>query len=244
VEGHDISIVPDYPAPVMDVYLETGPKKSFACALDWPGYCRSGESDDEALENLARYGDRYLAAVGRESGFSPPTSTNDLVVRERLKGGSGTDFGVPSAEAKADDRPVDASELSRLRSLLTASWAAFDAIAEAAAGRELRTGPRGGGRGLDKIVDHVLGAEEAYVKAIGGSTAEVRAAVACAPDRMTAVRTLSLGTMADRARGVPVPENPRRTAKIWSVRYFARRSAWHALDHAWEIEDRAEPPLT
>jgi hypothetical protein len=29
-----------------------------------------------------------------------------------------------------------------------------------------------------------------------------------------------------------------RGGKIWSVRYFVRRTAWHALDHAWEIEDR------
>ena len=227
----------------MDVYLETGPKKSFACALDWPGYCRSGKTDDEALATLARYGDRYRAAVGPESGFSPPRSAGDLAVRERLKGGSGTDFGIPSGEAQADARPVDASELSRLRSLLTASWAAFDATAGAATGRGLRTGPRGGGRDLDKIVDHVLGAEEAYVKGIGRSTADLRAAIAGSPDRMTAVRALALETMADRARGVPLPENPRRKAKIWSVRYFARRSAWHARDHAWEIEDRAEPPL-
>ena len=222
----------------MDVYLETGPKKSFACALDWPGYCRSGRTDDEALEALARYGVRYLAAVGGEAGFSPPPSAQDLVVRERLKGGSGTDFGVPSAEAKADRRPVDASELSRLSSLLSASWNAFDAAAEAATGHELRKGPRGGGRELGKIVDHVLGAEEAYLKAIGRSTAELRAAVGGSGDRMSAVRALALDTMADRARGVPLPENPRRRSKVWSVRYFARRSAWHALDHAWEIEDR------
>lgn len=227
----------------MDVYLETGPKKSFACAIDWPGYCRSGKTDGEALEALTLYGDRYLAAVGPASGFSAPSSAGDLVVRERLKGGSGTDFGIPSGEATADGRPVDASELSRLRSLLTAAWAAFDAIAQAASGRELRTGPRGGGRDLDKIVDHVLGAEEAYVKGIGRSTSDIRLAVAGSPDRMTAIRALALETMADRARGVPLPENPRRTAKIWSVRYFARRSAWHALDHAWEIQDRAEPPL-
>ena len=227
----------------MDVYLETGPKKSFACALDWPGYCRSGTTDADALEALARYGDRYLAAVGDASGFSPPKSAKDLVVREHLKGGSGTDFGIPSAEAKADARPVDASELSRLRSLLTASWTAFDGIAKAAAGHELRKGPRGGGRDLDKIAGHVLEAEEAYVKVIGRSTADLREALAGSGDRMAAVRKLALDTMADRARGVPLPENPRRRAKIWSVRYFARRSAWHALDHAWEIEDRAEPPL-
>jgi hypothetical protein len=25
----------------------------------------------------------------------------------------------------------------------------------------------------------------------------------------------------------------------WPARYAARRIAWHALDHAWEIEDRS-----
>ena len=27
----------------------------------------------------------------------------------------------------------------------------------------------------------------------------------------------------------------------WPQRYAARRIAWHALDHAWEIEDRSDP---
>ena len=26
----------------------------------------------------------------------------------------------------------------------------------------------------------------------------------------------------------------------WTTRYAAHRIAWHALDHAWEIEDRSE----
>jgi hypothetical protein len=29
--------------------------------------------------------------------------------------------------------------------------------------------------------------------------------------------------------------------KRWTPRYAAHRIAWHALDHAWEIEDRSEP---
>jgi hypothetical protein len=29
--------------------------------------------------------------------------------------------------------------------------------------------------------------------------------------------------------------------KKWPPRYAARRIAWHALDHAWEIEDRSDP---
>jgi hypothetical protein len=33
--------------------------------------------------------------------------------------------------------------------------------------------------------------------------------------------------------------HPNREEK-WPVSYAARRIAWHALDHAWEIEDRSE----
>ena len=27
--------------------------------------------------------------------------------------------------------------------------------------------------------------------------------------------------------------------RTWTARYAARRIAWHALDHAWEMEDRS-----
>ena len=32
---------------------------------------------------------------------------------------------------------------------------------------------------------------------------------------------------------------PSRGRRPWSPCYAVRRSAWHALDHAWEIEDRS-----
>ena len=41
-----------------------------------------------------------------------------------------------------------------------------------------------------------------------------------------------------RARGEDPPRIPKR-GMLWPVPYAIRRSAWHALDHAWEIEDRA-----
>lgn len=40
------------------------------------------------------------------------------------------------------------------------------------------------------------------------------------------------------AQGVAPPSGP-RGGKRWPWRYFVRRVAWHALDHAWEIEDRS-----
>jgi hypothetical protein len=41
-----------------------------------------------------------------------------------------------------------------------------------------------------------------------------------------------------RVHGRPLAE-PNKVRKPWTPRYFVRRAAWHALDHAWEIEDRS-----
>jgi hypothetical protein len=54
---------------------------------------------------------------------------------------------------------------------------------------------------------------------------------------MAEMREAFLRRLEAHARGEPI-ENKRRTPP-WTVRYCVRRSAWHALDHAWEIEDRA-----
>jgi hypothetical protein len=224
-----------------DVYLEVGTKRVFAGALDWPGWCRSAKDDAGALETLVAYGPRYatvIAGATREAGldFEPPAKLSALRVVERLKGGGGTDFGVPGESPAADDVNLPAAEVRRQAAILRASWAAFDAAAVAAEGVVLRTGPRGGGRDLAKIRDHVLGADQAYLGQLGsrppkgdGSPAHFRAQLEADIETLTA-----------RALGRPVPD-PRQTKRLWAPRYFVRRAAWHVLDHAWEIEDRAEP---
>jgi hypothetical protein len=42
--------------------------------------------------------------------------------------------------------------------------------------------------------------------------------------------------MLDVLRG---PSDGEPISKRWTARFAARRIAWHALDHAWEIEDRS-----
>jgi hypothetical protein len=220
------------------VYLESGDKRVFAAGLDWPGWARSGRTVDEALAALVAAGPRYGAAIGRTTPpFVAPTELSDLEVVHRLKGGSGTDFGVPGASPREDGGPIETAELDRLVAILEGSWAAFDAAARAARGVELRKGPRGGGRDLDKIVDHVREAEEAYIVQSGAK----RAVLDRGPGDATARRrAAALEVLATKARGEPLPE-PNRVGKPWSPRYFVRRAAWHVLDHAWEIEDRARP---
>jgi hypothetical protein len=217
----------------MDVYLERGAKRVFAGAIEWPGWARSGGDDDAALEALLAYGPRYATVTkGVKPAFVPPGAPADVQVVERLKGDATTDYGAPSIAPRTDARPVDMAELGRLQTLLRSCWDAFDRAVEAAEGVELAKGPRGGGRDLRAIVTHVVGAEASYVRRLG--VAKPAAEDAAADD----LRRLVLEAM---TRGVVdgLPEAGPRGGKIWSVRYFVRRAAWHVLDHAWEIQDRS-----
>jgi hypothetical protein len=217
---------------MLRVALEVAPKRAFASAIDWPGWARAGRTPDEALEALVRAGARYAPVVERAGmPFAPAGRVSDLELVERLEGGSGTEFGVPGAIAAAEEEAVPPDELDRLRSLLEAAWATFDDAASAAAGRALRLGPRGGGRQVPNIVDHVREAEAAYVRQLG---ARVRSDAS-----MAALRAAFLDAFRRRAAGQSLPE-PSRARSPWPPRYAVRRSAWHALDHAWEIEDRRE----
>ena len=53
----------------MNVYLEEGKKKVFACAVEWPGWGRSGRDEATALQTLFDYAPRY-APVAKAAGLS------------------------------------------------------------------------------------------------------------------------------------------------------------------------------
>jgi hypothetical protein len=221
------------------VYIETGDKKTFASAIDWPGWSRSGKTEADALEALVASGSRYARIARKvDPSFEPPNDVGDFTIEKRLKGGSGTDFGVPGLPAPSDVRPIDVAELKRLSGILEASWAAFDKAARAAVGVELRKGPRGGGRDLPKIIDHAFEADGAYVVQTGGRYRPARDA--SSSDDWPRLRMRMLEVLDARGRNVPV-DDPANVKNPWLPRYLVRRAAWHLLDHAWEIEDRASP---
>ncbi|CAA9217247.1 MAG: hypothetical protein AVDCRST_MAG10-465 [uncultured Acidimicrobiales bacterium] len=200
------------------VYLEVGSKKVFACSLDWPGWCRSAKTEEQALESLAAYAERYRPVADEAGVRFPKSVARDFDVVEHVKGDSGTEFGIPHVPAGADATPLTKAQAERLATLVQAAWTVFDRVA-ASAPAELRKGPRGGGRDRDKIVAHVLDAEKGYFSMVG-----VKDGRDAFLDALGAARQ-------------PQPE---LTKKSWPWRYTARRVAWHALDHAWEMEDRAE----
>lgn len=210
------------------VALEGTGKKVFAFALEWPGWSRSGKTPEAAIENLLAYAPRYepvALAAGLELG-----SSFDVDVVEHLEGGSGTEFGVPSRPAAADARPTTSADATRLASIVEAAWAEFDRVA-AGAPAVLRKGPRGGGRDRDKIVGHVNESDWYYAREIG-----IRERQPAPGDRtaVEALRAAMLAVLREPSDGSPL------AGRKWPVRYAARRITWHALDHAWEIEDRSD----
>jgi hypothetical protein len=216
-----------------NVYLEVGNRRMFAAAMDWPGWCRAGTDEASALQALIDYGLRYANVIhSTKLGFQVPMDISAFEVVERLKGNSATDFGAPNIPPESDAQPLDDAEMKRLQTILKACWKKLDATVEKATGKPLRTGPRGGGRSLDKIVEHVLGAEKGYLSSLGGKAPS---------EDVEPLHEAILKTLVASAHGEVAERGP-RGGKRWSARYFVRRDAWHILDHIWEVEDRLMEP--
>ena len=220
------------------VVIETGKKRTFASALDWPGWSRSGRDEESALQALLTYGPRYAKVVQiAELEYQPPSDTTAFVVTERLQGNATTDFGAPGVIADAEKGSIDGSESERLSALLKGCWGAFDSAAQQATGKELRKGPRGGGRDLEKIQEHVIGTNQGYLRSLGWKP-EI-AGQRNSEEEFRQIREEILSALEAAAKG-ELPERGPRGGKRWPPHYFVRRVAWHVLDHAWEIEGRIE----
>jgi hypothetical protein len=214
----------------LEVAEEVAAKKAFAWVIDWPGWCRAGKDASLAREALLAYAPRY-AVVAKAAGLKlPEIDGAELDIVESVGGGSGTEFGVPSAMTDLDRRRVTAAEAERLAAIVEAGWKVFDRVA-AKSPAELRKGPRGGGRDRDKMVRHVVESDHYYAREIGIRLPEPDATDLRA---VNAERRAVLDILGKASDGSPLAD------RKWTQRYAARRIAWHALDHAWEMEDRSK----
>ncbi len=212
----------------LGVAIEGTGRKVFAAALDWPGWARSGKTEQLAVEALLAYAPRFGPVV-RLAGLQLAEQL-DVEIDERRDGSSGTEFGVPSRIFDADARPVEKAGAERLAAIVRAAWATFDDV-RAGAPAALRKGPRGGGRDRDRMAAHVVEADAAYARELGLKLKEPK------PDDTAAVeaaREAVLAVLREPSDGSPI------AGRRWTLRYAARRIAWHALDHAWEMEDKSE----
>jgi hypothetical protein len=218
--------------PVRTV-VERGPKdkRSVAFSLDWPGWNRGAKSAELALETLEAYRARYrpiadLAGMAREFDVAGPLE----IVEDRVGTGSVDFWGISFAASSTEHGPLSDAEFDRRIKLLRASWTFFDGVA-ARVSPEMRKGPRGGGRDRNRIIRHTIRTEsEEFAKQVGLRIPEE---AALTPDGLRqhretyveAMRAYNAGEVAKQMRS-------------WTLPFLIRHSAFHTLDHAWEMEDK------
>jgi hypothetical protein len=212
------------------VMLEMGPKgkKVVAVAPDWPGLARGAATEEAAIARVLAYVPRY-APVAQGAGLEdelPTTPVADVV--ERYPGTGSTDFwGISFAFSSIDQQALSDTELERELALMQAAWAFFDAV-RARVSAEMQRGPRGGGRDRDRIVRHTLFTEQDWAKKLGVLTPPEALLTA---EGLQAYRAAYCQAIRDfHAQG--------QMARTWPLRYLMRHTAFHTLDHAWEMEDK------
>ena len=212
--------------------MEVGPKgkRVIAVAPDWPGLERGAKTEEAAIERLRAYLPRYQPVVtlaGMGAAFAP---TGSFEVVERYPGSSSTDFwGISFAFSAIDQQPLTAEALERELALMQASWSFFDDV-RSRVSAEMRAGPRGGGRDRERIVRHVLFAQQDWAKKIG---------VAAPLDVLMTDQGLTAHRNAycDAIRQFHAQGKLAGKVAKWPLRYLIRHTAYHTLDHAWEMED-------
>lgn len=218
-------------APVR-VVVERGPKakKAVAFAVDWPGWSRGAKAPELALATLESYRRRYrpvALAAGLADEFDAAGALE--VVEDRVGTGSTDFWGISFSPCGSEQGEMDEGEMERKLTLLQAAWAYFDGVA-ARVSAQMRSGPRGGGRDRDRIVRHVIRTEsEEFAKRVG---LRIPAEAALTPDGLAAQRRDYLAAMRAYHRG----EGKRM--RSWTLPFLIRHSAFHVMDHAWEMEDK------
>jgi hypothetical protein len=219
----------------MRVVFEIGPKgkRVVAFAPDWPGLERGAKTGEAALDRLQIYLPRYArvaALAGMDADFAH--ASTDLKVVEEYPGNGSTDFwGISFAFSNIDRQAMSNEELARELQLMHAAWALFDDV-RARVSAELRLGPRGGGRQRDLIVRHVVRTEqEDFARKVGLRRPELPPGVLPLDEDLRAQREeFSAAIQAFHREG--------KSTRSWPLRYLIRHTAYHTLDHTWEMEDR------
>ena len=212
------------------VTLEIGPKgkKVVAVAPDWPGLERGAKSVEDAVERLRSYVPRYAQIAMLAEMDAEFSTINNFDVVEQYPGIGGTDFwGISFTFSSIDKQGMSGDELERELALMQACWAFFDDVRRRVSA-EMQKGPRGGGRDRDRIVHHIFANEQDWAKGLGVHTPD---GAMLTGEGLKAHRDAYCHAIRDyHSQG--------KLAGKWPLRYLIRHTAFHTLDHAWEMEDK------
>ncbi len=212
--------------------IEHGPKdkKVVAFAPDWPGWSRGAKTADDALAALELYGSRYRAIAAKARLAKEFDAQGSLKVVEEKVGTGSTDFwGISFSPCRLETEPMHDADFTRKVRLLRSCWSYFDAVAERVS-PTMAKGPRGGGRERDQIIGHTIRVEsEDFARKVG---LRIPAGIDWNADELAAYREDYVRAMVAYKKGEVKPMGS------WNLPFLIRHSAFHTMDHAWEMEDK------
>ena len=218
--------------PVRTV-IERGPKgkRSVTFTIDWPGWSRGARTAELALETLESYRERYrsiagLAGMAREFDAA---GRLDIVEENSVRG-----------------RPTSGASPSRPPRPSRDRWARRSSSAGSPCSGPVGRSSTASGHGSRRRCVRALEAEDAtgtiiirhtirtesedFAKQVGLRIPE---GAALTPDGLRQHREAYVAAM----RAYNVGEIKRRM-RSWTLPFLIRHSAFHTLDHAWEMEDK------
>ena len=215
------------------VTVEVGPKgkRAVAVASDWPGLERGAKTEAEAIAKLRAYIPRY-SQVAKLAGMGEVfDAVEDVDIVEQYLGTGSTDFrGISFAFSSIDKQAMTGDELERELTLLRACWAFFDEV-RGWVSAEMQKGARGGGRDRDHIVRHTFAAEQKWAKKIGLLTPD---GAMLTKDGLKTHRDAYCAAI----RAYHSQDKMAGKVAKWPLRFLIRHTAFHTMDHAWEMEDK------
>jgi hypothetical protein len=212
------------------VMLEIGPKgkKVVAVAPDWPGLERGAKTGEAAVELLLSYVPRYVQVAtlaGMDAEFAAISSVGDV---EHYPGVGSTYFwGISFAFSNIDKQAMSNEELERELTLMRAGWTFFDDV-RSRVSAEMQKGARGGGRDRDQIASHTIRSELDWAKKLG---------VLSPQDTILTDEGLNAHRAA-YCTAIRAFHTQGKMARKWPLRYLIRHTAYHTINHAWEMEDK------
>ena len=215
------------------VTLEIGPKgkRVVAVAPDWPGLERGANTGEEAIDKLRSYIPRYSQVAKLAEMNAEFNTIKNVEVVEQYPGTGSTDFrGISFAFSSIDKQGMSGDELERELILMQACWAYFDDVRRRVSA-EMQKGPRGGGRDRDHIVRHTFAAEQKWAKKIGVLTPD---GAMLTDEGLKLHRNAYCLAIRDYHSHGKLAGNMAK----WPLRFLIRHTAFHTMDHAWEMEDK------
>jgi uncharacterized damage-inducible protein DinB/predicted RNase H-like HicB family nuclease len=234
------------------LYVESGPmrKKTMVHVLDLMGCIANGPTTEIALERTPRAIQAYLRLLRRHGESVDPDAPFTTEIAEHVTEGSWLGNGDPSLVFPTDLEPLTPEDIETYARRLEWSRAEVLALVEGLSEQRWVEKPQPIGRSIRAILEHIFGAEYAYMRSFGklegisGPGAPERMQKEELIEWMGDVRAFELKrlrSLSEEERSAPFVRGKQTRTRI--ARKVLRRMLEHEWEHLVELSECLGKPL-